>query len=463
MVLSKRDVDLALAAGYLKDGKAKESLDLTNDLLSGDPDDPLALFLTGLSFLRGDRYGLAYSLFKRSLEAKPRYETLNNLAMACIGMHRLTEAESYLHKALRRADIDKTDRCAALNNLAIIHIYNCNIGKAIEYAEESLAINPDQWDVSESLGYAHLMQGNYAKGWLGHEALINRAKARKYPVPAGIPYWMGEKVERLYVRGEQGVGDEISFASCLPDAIADTPGVVLECDVKLEGLFKRSFPQIPVYGTRKTDEREWLGEHKFDAHCLAGTLLRYYRTKASDFTGKPYLTADHERRLQWKALLSSLPGKKVGIAWTGGLGNTFRSRRSLSLEVLLPILKTPGITWVSLQYLDPTDEIEEFEKAHGIKIHHWKRAAESPDYDEQAALVMELDCVVSVTTAIAHLCGALGQKCYVLVPAKPRWFYGLSGSRLPWYGSVELFRQTADHWPMASVVAKIKPQELIAA
>ena len=463
MLLSNREIDLAIAAGYVKEGKAKESLDIASDLLNVDPDDAMALFITAWAFLRGDRFGLAYSLLKRSLELKTRYETLNNLAMACIGMHRLTEAEGYLHKALRRSEIDKVEKCSALNNLALISIYNCNPTKAAEYAEQSLAINPNQWDVSESLGYAHLMLGNYAKGWLGHEALINKAKARKYPVPAGIPYWMGEKVNSLYVRGEQGVGDEISFASCIPDALAETPNLVLECDAKLEGLFKRSFQSVKVYGTRKEESRDWVTDYKFDAHCLTGTLLPYYRRKKEDFKGTPYLTADPERRLQWKALLDALPGKKVGIAWTGGLGNTFRSRRSLSLEALLPILKTPGITWVSLQYLDPEDEIQDFEDAHGIKIHHWKRAAESQDYDDQAALIMELDSVVSVTTAVIHLCGALGQTCRVLVPSKPRWFYGLSGSTLPWYNSVKLFRQSQDKWPFDSIVREIQPLILEAA
>ena len=460
MLLSNREIDLALAAGYVNDGKAKESLDLASNLLNVDPDDAMALFITAWSFLKSDRFGIAYSLLKRSLELKVRYETLNNLAMACIGMHRLTEAETYLHKALRRSEIDKVEKCSALNNLALINIYNCNPSKAIEYAEQSLEINQNQWDVSESLGYAHLMRDDYAKGWLGHEALINRAKARKYPVPNGIPYWMGENVSSLYIRGEQGVGDEISFASCIPDALAETPNIALECDAKLEGLFRRSFPLAKVYGTRKTDSRDWMEDYQFDAHCLSGTLLRYYRQKRADFKGTPYLVADHERRVQWKALLDMLPGKKVGIAWTGGLGNTFRSRRSLTLEAMLPLLKTPGISWVSLQYLDPTDEIQDFEDAHGIKIHHWKRAAESADYDDQAALIMELDSVVSVTTAVVHLCGALGKEAHVLVPSKPRWFYGLTGSRLPWYNSVELHRQKADKWPFDGIIGRIAPKQL---
>jgi ADP-heptose:LPS heptosyltransferase len=180
-----------------------------------------------------------------------------------------------------------------------------------------------------------------------------------------------------------------------------------------------------------------------------------YRREDKDFPRKGWLVADPERRLQWRALLDQLPGKKVGIAWTGGRDNTFRSRRSFSLEGLLPILKTPGITWVSLQYKDPAKEIAEFQKKTGIEIKHWKRATENCDYDETAALVQELDAVVSVTTAVVHLCGALGKKGYVLVPARSRWFYASSGVEHRWYDSLELYRQS-DKWPVEKVAQKLK-------
>jgi hypothetical protein len=151
-----------------------------------------------------------------------------------------------------------------------------------------------------------------------------------------------------------------------------------------------------------------------------------------------------------RALLDTLPGPKIGIAWTGGLKNTFAARRSLSLEALLPVLSVPGVSWVSLQYKDPTAEIEAFQKAHGIAIKHWPWIAQSDDYDNQAALVAELDCVVTVTTAACHLAGALGKKAFVLVPSRPRWFYGQSGATLPWYESLRMFRQTTQ-WPIENV------------
>jgi hypothetical protein len=154
-------------------------------------------------------------------------------------------------------------------------------------------------------------------------------------------------------------------------------------------------------------------------------------------------------------LLDTLPGKKVGIAWSGGLPNTFSGRRSFDLKGLEPLLRTPGISWVSLQYRDAEEPIARM-REKGITIHHWERAVgKGVDYDETAALVSELDCVVSVCTAVVHLSGALGKKCLVLAPSKPRWWYGMSGKDHAWYDSLEIYRQS-DKWPVERVTERLK-------
>lgn len=130
--------------------------------------------------------------------------------------------------------------------------------------------------------------------------------------------------------------------------------------------------------------------------------------------------------------------------------STGKKKRSLSLEDFAPILKAIPATWVSLQYRDGREEIKAFEDKHGIRIHDWPRATQTKDYDDTAALVAELDLVISVTTAVVHLSGAIGKECWCLAPSKPRWFYGLEGE-LPWYKSVKMFRQKAE-WPINDIV-----------
>jgi len=420
---------------------------ICSEVLNQNPNDPEALFVLCSTFIKAERWGIAATLARRCTELVPhKYQAWSNLGLALSACNQSDEARKALKKALKI----KPDATPPLNNLALMEVHECNPQLAIAYADRSLAINPDQKDVKESRGYAQLMLHNWAEGWEGYEAMIDNSPFRIMKPLRGEPYWAGEKGCNLFVRSEQGIGDEISFLSIMGEARRDNQ-IVYETDARLEGLVRRSFPGLEVHGTRYMKPRGWTAE--VDTSCLVGTFGKHYRQKDEDFPGTPYLVADPERRLQWRALLDTLPGKKIGIAWTGGLANTFRHRRSFNLEGLLPILSKDA-TWVSLQYKDPTAEIAEFQAKHGIQIHHWKRASEAQDYDETAALVAELDCVVSVTTAAIHLAGALGKKAYVLVPNRPRWWYGMTGSKSVWYDSIELFRQT-DKWPVEMVAERL--------
>ena len=431
-------------------GDPDEAMRLCSSILNDAPHDVEALFCVGLILIGSERFGLAANIFARCVQLQPdSHEALTNFALSLISLNEFKESEQILHRVLKQ----HPDYAPALNNLALLKVNMVNPKAALEYGARSLAVNPNQPDVLESMGYAKLMLGDW-DGWAGYEAMIDTSKYRKHKPLGSEPYWKGEKNGRLYIKGEQGLGDEISFASILEDAAKDND-IIFDCGEKLEGLFRRSFQEIETYGTRNNPKKHWKDWRTIDYSCLIGTLAYHYRNKDADFPGKPYLIPDPERVTQWKALLNSMPGQKVGIAWTGGMKNTFSERRSMSLEDMLPILKTPGVTWVSLQYKDPTAEIRAFERKHGIKIHHWKRGAESADYDDVAALVASLDCVVSVQTAVVHLCGALGVRCFALISNKPRWFYQISGKKLPWYESVELYRQT-DKWPLESVRERLE-------
>lgn len=446
--------DLQEAFRLINADDLDEGMRMCSDALTENPDDPMALFMAAFACQKAERHGVAYNLLKRALELMPNKEQIwNNLGMSCIGMQRLDEAEQVLRKALQI----NPECYPAINNLALLHVYNCEPEKALAMARKSIAKNPDQWDIHETAAYAHMMREEWREGWLGYERMIGQSKHRRWKPINDLPPWDGTPGKTVHIRGEQGVGDEISYASMIPDAAKDA-SIVLECDHKLAGLFRRSFPNVEVHGTRFEGGRAWAKGHKAEASLLVGSLGKFYRNKSEDFPRTPFLVADPERRLQWRALLDTLPGKKIGIAWTGGLKNTFRARRSLSLENMLPLLQTPGVSWVSLQYQDPSAEIAEFEKKHGIKIHHWKRGPESKDYDDVAALVEELDCVVTVCTAIVHLCGGLGKTCHVMVPSKPRWWYGLKGEESRWYKSLVLHRQKGSDW--AAVFHKIRRRVL---
>jgi hypothetical protein len=427
---------------------------VVNAGLNRDPDDMAALMIGACVVSREGAWGMAMNMLKRVKEQSPPFpEIYNNLGMCLSSLASnsgkdkyLDEAESLLRKAFRKHPIPEV-----ISNLALVLMHQGKVQAAEQMCREGLAKDPSNVSLRETLGYACLYQGNWIEGFGNYEFNLGN-KFRK--VPHGTYWERGLRSKRLFVQGEQGIGDEISYASILPQASQDNT-IAYECDHRLAGLMRRSLPGVEVHGTRFSEDKGWRAGREFDAVSLTGSLCMEYRRTDEDFPRKGFLVPDPERWIQWRSLLDTLPGRKIGIAWTGGLDTTFKSRRSFSLEALLPILKTPGVTWVSLQYTAP-EGLDEFCQKHGITIKHWARAVEKGcDYDETAALIANLDAVVSVTTAVVHLCGALGKKCYVLVPKKARWFYASNDHKHRWYSSLELFRQE-DKWPVERVAERLK-------
>jgi hypothetical protein len=176
-------------------------------------------------------------------------------------------------------------------------------------------------------------------------------------------------------------------------------------------------------------------------------MHKYLRLTESNYSKQPFLTADPQRRLMYGALLEALgPEAKVGIAWSGGAWHTHSEQRTAPLDALLPILKQDA-HFVSLEYKDRADQVAEFADRKGITIHEFPGITCSSDYEDQAALVAELDMVISVPTAIVHLAGALGVPTLCMVNPTPNVHYAGFGDTMPYYGSVTLLRMDkANRW-----------------
>lgn len=425
-----------LARNLAAEGDYESCLQLANELLSEDFNNAIALFLVGYCILKTERFGLAYNIFRRVAELQPnRSEPWNNAGMCHQETWNLEDAEKCFRKALQL----EPENAAAMQNLALIYVNRCNPDEALRWVSLAEKKNAS-WEATDNKALALLMKRDWS-GWKYYADTAGRHKQRQIRDYNGEPLWAGES-GKVVIYGTQGLGDEIGFASVIPDAIKRAE-VIIDCDHRLESLFRRSFPEAKVYGTRFKD-RKW--EDKADYSIPVDCLPALFRTKDEDFTGEAYLRPDPEGALQWRALFDTYKKPVIGIAWTGGINNTNKAARSLTLEDYLPIFKSVDAVWVSLEYRDRDDEIQAFKAKHGIEIKQWKRATQSKDYDDTASLVAELDLVVSVTTAVVHLAGALGKECWCLAPNKPRWFYGLEGD-IPWYKSVKMFRQGKD-WPI---------------
>jgi hypothetical protein len=428
-----------------------------------DPNDAKALVL--LSFLydkassqSAEYRVLAYNIAKRSTQEGPQYAaSWLNLAKIAGDLYLMGEAKRAYEQAARVAKADGERRMALVNYAAAL----CTHGEFIaaeEVCHKALKLG-DSRAAKGTLGICLLAQGKWREGWSMYNQIIGAQHLRRLNQYAGEPAWKGEKDKFVVVYGEQGLGDEISFASMIPDLIRDSKKVVIDCDAPLRNLFARSFPQAKVYGTRWEKNLTWDPEdQKPEASIAMGALGEFYRPTEDSCPGTPYLVADPERVAMWKALWASKGKPVIGIAWSGGVQWTGAKFRRWKLRDLLPWFEAVDAHWVCLQYKDASKEIEEFKKEFPhVDIKQYPYATLTKDYDDTAALVASLDRVVSMQTAVIHLAGALGVPTWVFVYKHSQWRYGIKLDKMPWYPCVRIWRQRSEgNWPIKESALQIK-------
>jgi tetratricopeptide (TPR) repeat protein len=394
---------------------------------------------------------------KRASEVDPTNTYCwSNLGMLNEQLYRFDEAENCFRKALNYAKLDSQKGIAYLN-WACMLINKGDYVAGETMARRALKYSPNSVKAKANLGMACLALRNWKEGWPLYDAIIGFDGSRRKMQYAGESVWDGSPDKRIVVYGEQGLGDEISFASMLPDAIKTSKSVVIDCTDRLAGLFRRSFPEATVYGTRWEKGLGWnRKDQEIDASVSIGGLGKLFRKSDEDFPGTPYLKADPDRVEMWKALFAKAGKPVIGIAWSGGVAWTGDRYRSWTLEQLLPVFQSVDAVWVSLQYKDASKEIESFKSAHPeIDLRQYAFGTLTQDYDDTAALVDALDLVFTMQTAVVHLAGGLGKTCMTFVPKGSQWRYGTTEKTLPWYKSVKLYRQAED-WPWAEAITDLR-------
>jgi tetratricopeptide (TPR) repeat protein len=450
---AQKDNSYLVKATQLYDaGKIDEAYNVIDAYLMREPNDAQALALMSAVLKKANRVSVAYSLAKRSTELRPdRPEPWNAFAHAAQFLWRMDEAERSYKKALQLA-VSKDQKALYTNNLASTFIDRGQFAKAEPLCRESLAIKHDR-QAAHNLGLCLMAQRQWDEGWKNYSASIGTENRRivKYR-PNEEPIWDGSKHKQIVIYGEQGLGDEICAASMLPDAIRDCKRVIVDCDKRLEGLFKRSFPKATIYGTRYAKKGEAKWPEKFDqidASISAFELGQFYRKTDADFPGTAYLTPCPERAAMWGHLFHHKRKPVIGIAWSGGTWHNAGEHRKLPLSEWKPIFDAVDAHWVSLQYKDASKEIE------GTPVVQYPYATLSQDYDDTAALVSACDLVIAVQTSVNHLAGALGKRVWAIIPRVSQWRYGEEGDSIPWYKSMRIYRQT-DKWPIQQIANDLK-------
>ena len=424
-----------MAVAFVQRGATDLALDHLRVAHDLEPQNPDVLKLLVDTLVQTGRFQKALTLCEAALRRDRRfYVAWKSLGFIYRRTHRAAQALACYENAiaLQPRDVESiANRAIALQDLG-------RLEDAVAGYEAALAIDPNYVLARFHRSLALLAKGNYAEGWRDYELRLVSSE-NPLPPPAA-PRWDGSKLEgrSILVRGEQGIGDQIMFASCLPQLIADAGSCTFECSPKLVSLFERSFPEARVRAGGAEDPRA----PRPDFEVPLGSLASHYRRSAQDFPRHSgYLKADPVRTREWRSRLAALgPGLKIGISWRGGTAVSRVALRSIPLEAWERVFALPGVRFVSLQYTEgAASELAALARNGGPDVTHWQEAID--DYDETAALVAALDLTVSVCTSVVHLAGALARPVWVLTPQAPEWRYGTRGEAMPWYPSARLFRQ----------------------
>ncbi|KAA0575084.1 tetratricopeptide repeat protein [Azospirillum sp. Sh1] len=411
------------------------------------PDDATAQYNLGAVLQQKGALESAEIAYRQALKRNPRHSAaLNNLGSVLKRLGRPDQAEICHRQALEHHPEFVEARYNLGNALQALGRYD----EAAVCFEEALAQQPDLATATYNLSLLALRHGDLTRGWTGYERRFAAGEAipdRRFD----IPRWGGQLLrgKRLLVWREQGVGDEVLFASCYPDVVAWAGGpVTIECDPRLVPLFRRSFPKATVRAESCTGDafgeipRETIVPPDCDLQVPAGDLPELLRGNLSAFEPQPpWLVPDPALVERWRERLAALgPGLRIGIGWRSQLMTAERKASYVLLEHWGPLFAVPGLVFVNLQYGDCEAELRVAEQRFGVTIHRWADLDLKDDFDGAAALTANLDLVISPAMSAGELAGALGV---------PVWRFGsrdwtqLGAGVRPWFPSMRLFQPNA--------------------
>ena len=450
---------------------------------------------------------VAEQLFRRFLATHPdSQEALNNLACAVRDQNRPSEAIDILKLAIGQNPSDPL----LWNTLGTVLCEQGDIASALTFYEEVLRLDPRFAKARYNRGNAHLAvgdldaaladcdaamldasaeddrlmmrlarstiliaQGRIGEGWDDYEARLepNFAGATLFLIDA--PVWTpgADLAGKTFVlMGEQGLGDEILFANMLPDivdAVGPAGKVILAVEPRLVSLFQRSFPTIEVlpHATYAVQGRTYRGAPALDGRGgidlwapLASPLRQFRRDLASfpeDRVG--FLKADPDRVAHWRRELAALgDGRKVGVLWKSMKIDGGRSRYFSPFQLWAPVLRTPGVTFVNVQYGDCDAELAFAARTFGVDFWRPPGIDLKDDLDEVAALTSALDLTVGFANATSNIAAACGAPSWFI--STPGAWTRLGTTRMPWYPQARVFLPPAfGHWgeTMAEVAAAL--------
>ena len=423
-------------------GRLEEAVVSYCRALEINPNNPDAHYNLACIFKIQARNEDAAASCRRALEIKPDFaDAYNNLGIALQDLGQTQEAVACYRRALEITPSANTN-----NNLGTALQALGQTEDALACYQRALEISPYFGDAQFNLSLLLLSLGKYAEAWPKYEFRYHPNTKTKHVILPDLPFprWQGESLDgkSLMIWPEQGFGDEIQFARYIP--MLKSRGVsriTLVCAQPLMALLQNiNGVDILVTPSKALS----IPHHAYWTFPMS--LPLHFATTVETIPAKlPYLSVLSERLDMWRNRLPK-GGPNVGLVWKGNAEHKNDANRSLpGLSTLAPLWSLPGVTFVSLQKGQGEDEAAT--PPTGQPILHLGSGIQ--DFADTAAIVAQLDLVICIDTAIAHLAGALGKPCWVLLSAIGtdwRWLRERTDS--PWYpGVIRLFRQSkAGDW-----------------
>ncbi|NCB77794.1 MAG: tetratricopeptide repeat protein [Negativicutes bacterium] len=407
-------------------GKIREAAIYFCQAVKEEPHNPEMYLRLGELLVALEEWDHAQACFGQLLALAPEHaEAYNYMGVILKRKEYLAEAEACYREAVEL----KPDYAEAFHNMG-----NCLLRQE-KYAEAEAAylkaveLQPDLLKARFSLGIYYLLMGQREKGWKWYDARLDW----KDSFHMDIPIWQGESLagRRILLFYEQGFGDMLHCFRYVPQIAAMAKAVTVWIQEPLARLLKEMKPAYKVC----TSNRQ-LDAAQFDFACSIFSLPAKLPSLEA---AVPYLWAAPKNREAWyKKLASVAKGRlKVGVVWAGNPEHSNDENRSSSFAEFRRLFTIPGVLWVNLQVGEEQKRFKEISDAERV----FDTAGELTDFAETAGVIANLDLVIAVDTAVAHLAGAMGKPTWLLVPYHPEWRWELKREDCFWYPTMRLFRQ----------------------
>lgn len=396
------------------------------------PDFALAHHALGTILHADKKYAEAMSSYHACLRWKPDcLEALNGLGLAWQMSDGLDEAKTCYRQVLEKNPQDATARFNLANILRIEGDYDA----AMEHLRLIVTEWPDRAAPHFFLGTLLLADGRFQEGW------------KEFEFRAGCEFtfdhgfvqsrWDGAPLgaKTLLLYSEYGFGDVIQFVRYLPLVQAREPQarIVISVQAGLVPLLKQSgFANVVDIDTIAV---------RFDLQLPLMSLPRVFQTTLADIpTGIPYILPDPQRVAQWHDRLKAIEGFKIGIHWQGNIEFANDRHRSMALSHFAPLARVPGVRLISLQKGPGSQQVAEVSGEFSI-VTYDEMDDEGGAFMDTAAVMRNLDLVITSDSAVTHLAGAMGVPVWVALGYAPEWRWLRDREDSPWYPAMRLFRQ----------------------